>query len=187
MMPNPPPFRTISSRTVHKTSWVELVEHEAEITATGRRFTYTYLESSPSVMVVAVSPEGKIPLIRQFRYPTQSFSYELPGGGSAGMTPDQAALAELEEETGYRAGRIRKVGEFIVYCGLSDEVCHAYFAEDLVPGEQKLEETEHIEVCEFTPAEVEAMVRDGELRDGMALAALHLAREALAGREAAGS
>ena len=134
-------------------------------------------------MVVAVSPEGKIPLVRQFRYPTQRFSYELPGGGSAGMTLDQAALAELEEETGYRAGHIRKVGEFVVYCGLSDEICHVYFAEDLRLGRQKLEETEHIEVCEFTPAQVRAMIRDGELRDGMALAALQLAREALAGNE----
>ena len=126
-MTNLPPFRKISSRSVHKTRWIELVEHEAEVIASGRRFTYTYLESSPSVVVVALSPEGKIPLIRQFRYPTQSFSYELPGGGSAGMTIDQAASAELEEETGYRARRIRKVGEFIVYCGLSDEICHVYF------------------------------------------------------------
>lgn len=173
------PFRTLSSRTVFRNRWIALEEHQVEAAADGHRFTYTYLSVAPSVMVVAITPEGRIPIIRQYRYPSKEYNFELPGGGAGGQTPEEAARMELEEETGYRAGRLEKLGDFITYCGLADEVCHVVLATELQPGRQNTEKTESIEPHEVEYAELLEMIRKGEFRDGMGLAALNVARERL--------
>jgi ADP-ribose pyrophosphatase len=170
------PFRKIQGRIVFENPWFRLQEHEVVVEATGRRFRYAYMSTVPSVMVVALTEAGKIVLIRQYRYPQRAFAYELPGGGTDGEPPRLAARKELAEETGYVASRWRKAGEFAVYCGLSDETCHAYFARGLRPGVQKLEETEHATVHEVSYARLLRMIERGRFRDGMGLAALALAR-----------
>jgi ADP-ribose pyrophosphatase len=170
-----PPFRKVNSRIIYKNPWIQVEQHEVEIRESGQRFPYTYLSSSPSVMVVALTAEGKIVLIRQYRYPRREFAYELPGGGTHGNTPRQAAREELEQETGFRAARWKKAGEFVVYCGLSDEMCHVFVATGLRRGKQRLEETEHLSVHEVSRRRLKAMIRSGEFRDGMGLAALRVA------------
>ena len=170
------PFLTLDSKTVFSNPWIRLEQHQLEVRSNGRRFTYTYLESPPSVMVVAITPEGKIPIVREYRYPSRSYCYELPGGGSRGFKSIEAAARnELAQETGWKAAAVEELGSFIVYSGLSDESCHVFLARDLEPGSQRLDETEVIESLEVTPGELRAMIRGGEFRDGMSLAALGIA------------
>lgn len=173
------PLLTLQTSTVFQTKWFKLEEAQVQKTADGSKFTYTYLSVAPSVMVVAVDGEGRIVIVRQYRYPTRRYSYELPGGGSGGESPRKAALRELEEETGYRAASIEKLGEFVTYCGLADEICHVFLATDLTPGEQKLEKSEDISVLTVPYAELMEMIAAGKFCDGMGLAALHLARARL--------
>ncbi len=173
------PLLTLKSSTVFETKWFKLEEAEVQKSADGNCFTYTYLSVAPSVMVIAVDGEGRIVIVRQYRYPTRRYSYELPGGGSGGESPKKAALRELQEETGYRAATIEKLGEFVTYCGLSDEVCHVFLATDLTAGEQKLDKSEDITVHTVSYAELLDMISDGKFCDGMGLAALHLARARL--------
>jgi len=130
-------------------------------------------------MVVAVDSDGRIVIVRQYRYPTRRYSYELPGGGSGGEPPQKAALRELQEETGFRAESIEKLGEFVTYCGLADEICHVFLATDLTPGPQQLDKSEDISVYAVSYPELLEMISSGEFCDGMGLAALHLARARL--------
>ncbi len=161
---------------MYENSWIQLQQHEVEVAADGHRFTYTFLNSRPSVMVVALTDEQKIVLVRQYRYPNEEFAYELPGGGGAGSDPVAKAREELQEETGYRASRLRKLGSFVVYCGLSNEVCSVVMAQGLERGKQRLEKTEHMTVHEVSYEELRQMIQRGEFRDGMGLAALNIAR-----------
>lgn len=173
------PFLTRDSRVVFENRWIKLVEDRVEAVADRRDFTYTYLSVADSVMVVALTPANELLLIRQYRYPNKQFSLELPGGGGAGLAPAEAARRELVEETGHTAGNLEKIGDFVTYCGLSDETCHVVLATDLQVGTQQLEPTEHIEVVPTPLADLDALIAQGAFRDGMGLAALHIARKHL--------
>ncbi|HYM13145.1 MAG TPA: NUDIX hydrolase [Bryobacterales bacterium] len=161
------------------TPWLRVEEHKLGLRTTGRRITYSFIVAARSVSIVAVTPQKKILVVRQYRYPTRGYNYELPGGGAGRLPLDRAARKELEEETGRQAGRLRKLGDYVVYCGLSSEICHVFLATGLRPGRQQLEETEHLTVHEVTYRQLELMIRKGQFRDGMGLAALHIARPAL--------
>ena len=173
------PLHTLKSSTVFQTQWFKLEQDQVQKTSDGADFTYTYLSVAPSVMVVAVDSDGRIIIIRQYRYPTRRYSYELPGGGSEGAAPQKAAMRELQEETGFRAGSMEKLGEFVTYCGLADEICHVFLATDLTPGEQELDKSEDISVQAVSYPDLLKMISSGEFCDGMGLAALHLARARL--------
>jgi 8-oxo-dGTP pyrophosphatase MutT (NUDIX family) len=180
-MPDVPehPFRTISSRVAYANPWIQLHEHEVEVVASGHRFPYSFLSSGPSVMVVAVTGQGQIVLVKQYRYPSKEYAYELPGGGSKGLSVRRAARNELREETGYTARHLRKLGDYVVYCGLSNEVCHVFLAHGLRSGNAKLEQTEHLRAELVDYERLRKMIRGGEFRDGMGLAALRLAEPEL--------
>lgn len=180
-MPDVPehPFRTISSRVVYENPWFQLQEHEVEAVADGHRFPYSFLSSSASVIVVAVTRQGHIVLVKQYRYPSKEYAYELPGGGSKGLSVRRAARRELREETGYTARYLRKLADYVVYCGLSNEVCHVFFANGLRPGTAELEKTEHLTVELVEYRQLLKMIRAGEFRDGMGLPALRLAEPEL--------
>ena len=173
------PFRKLDSKIVFENPWITLEQHDLEVKDTGHKFTYTYIAIPPSVMVIAVTRKREIVLVEQYRYPSDRVSFELPGGGSRGQTVEEAARKELEEETGYRAGKVEKIGEFVTYCGLSDEICHVFLATELEQGEQNLEKTEEIRVHRVTYSQLEQMIETGRFCDGMGLAALNLGREKL--------
>ena len=180
------PLQSIDRRIVYETPWFHVERHEVEQKSDGHRFTYSYLASSPSVMVVAVTSRGEIVLIRQFRFPVREYAFELPGGGSGKQSPRDAAARELREEAGFTAGRLTELGSFVVYCGLSDEVCHVFLAEDLQSGDQALDQTEHIAVHTVSYGELKRMISSGEFRDGMGLAALQIAMPHLESLASAG-
>lgn len=126
-----------------------------------------------AVVVVPVLDDGGIVLIRNYRFAVGERLLELPAGMlEAGEDPARAAARELAEETGYRAGRIEKLGEFYTGPGTTDENMHAFLAGELAPGEQELEPHEEIGV-EVVPGDrVRAMVAGGTIHDAKTIAAL---------------
>ena len=108
--------------------------------------------------------------------------WEFPAGTlEPGEPPIETAARELTEETGYVAGRIEPLGRFYTSPGFTDELMHVFVARDLVPGVQQLESHEEIEVETRGWADVDAMIRSGELIDGKSVAAVLLWREATFG------
>ena len=77
------PIKKIRHRTIYHSRWIALEQHDVEVQSSGHRFGYSFLTMAPSVMVVAVTGERKVVLVRQYRYPSGEYSYELPGGNLA--------------------------------------------------------------------------------------------------------
>jgi len=173
------PMVRVSSRTAYRTRWLRVEEHKLRLRESGREITYSFIVANRSVQVVAVTRARRILLIKQYRYPTNGWNYEIPGGGAGKTTLSLAARQELEQETGWKAGKVKKIGDFVVYCGLSSEISHVFLATALERGNQHLEATEHLTVHEVGWKELEGMIERGEFRDGMGLAALQIARPEL--------
>jgi ADP-ribose pyrophosphatase len=119
------------------------------------------------VTAIPVLEDGRILLIRQFRYAIGDFILELPAGKlDSGQTPVDTIARELEEEIGYSAGSLTHACTFYTTPGFSNESIHFFIAQHLTKTTQRLEEGEHITVEAHSLSECLRMIEDGEIRDG---------------------
>jgi ADP-ribose pyrophosphatase len=118
------------------------------------------------VVAIPRLEDGRLLLIRQFRYPLQKFIFEFPAGKlDSGQTPADTMHRELEEETGYRAAEMIHLSSFYTSPGFCDEIIHLFLASGLIPVGQRLEDGEHIVVEKYTLDECLRMVKSGEIAD----------------------
>ncbi len=119
------------------------------------------------VAAIPVLDDGRLLLIRQFRYPIGKFILEIPAGKlDSGQTPPDTIARELQEETGYRAGTLTYECAFYTTPGISDELIHLFVARDLTRSSQSLEEGEHITVEAYSLEECLKKIEAGEILDG---------------------
>ena len=128
-----------------------------------------------SVAALPVHEDGRVTLVRQYRYAVGAFVWELPAGRrDPGETPEEGARRELEEEVGLRAGALERLSTFWTTPGFSDEVMHLFRATALESIPPRPEADERIESGIFSLVEAESMIRCGEIREGKTLVALLL-------------
>ena len=129
-------------------------------------------------VIVPITAENKIIMVTQFRYPFKKFMLELPAGKlDKGEDPYNCAVRELEEETGYKAGKIEKLGAICTTPGFCTEVLHIYLATQLQLGNHNREEGEYgMEVFKFFLSDVEEKIKKGEIMDAKSICGIHLAR-----------
>lgn len=126
-------------------------------------------------VVVPVKDDGKIILVKQLRYPLQKKLIELPAGKlDKGEDPLVCATRELEEETGYKAKEIKKLGEIYTAPGYCTEILHIYSAKGLSPGNHNREDGEHgMEILELPLTEIEKMISEGEITDAKTIVGIY--------------
>ena len=127
------------------------------------------------VNVVAVTPQGALVLVRQFRFGSGELSLEVPGGVmEAGEEPVGAAVRELAEETGYR-GRARLLGSVHPNPAIMDNRCHVVLVEGAAPeAPLKWDDDEEIQVLTAPVADALAWARSGIITHSLTIAALML-------------
>jgi ADP-ribose pyrophosphatase len=125
--------------------------------------------------VLPVLADGRVVLINQFRPAAGGMVVEIPAGRlEPDESPESCVHRELQEEVGYRAGRLEKLGEMFTAVGFCDEVVHLYVATELQPVPSAPEPDEYIEVLTLSQAEALQMVRQGRIPDGKTQLALLL-------------
>jgi 8-oxo-dGTP pyrophosphatase MutT (NUDIX family) len=109
--------------------------------------TYTVIDAPDWAIVVPVLGK-KFLMVRQWRHGSWDTSLEFPGGVfEPGESPETAAARELQEETGYKPQKIRKIGEFSPNPAIMSNKVHFFLAEDLVDtGRQELDPDEFVEI-----------------------------------------
>ena len=133
-----------------------------------------------AVVIVPVTGNNDVRLLKQYRSAAEKWIVELPAGGlESGEDPDLAAPRELLEETGDQAASWQKLHGFYSAPGILTEFLHLYLATDLTPGPNNTEFDEHIEVITVPWADAIDMIRRHEIEDaktiaGLMLAGLHL-------------
>jgi ADP-ribose pyrophosphatase len=143
-------------------------------TPEGKEFARDVVEHPGAVVLVAVDGEELL-FVRQYRYAAQESLLELVAGTrEPGEEPAVTAGRELQEEAGFKAGKITKLGEFFSAPGFCSELLHLFVAEELSPSRLEGDEDEEIEVERYTLDQATRMALAGEIRDAKTLAGVLL-------------
>ncbi len=150
------------------------VEFHHPVRGTTREFVV--LRAPDWVNVVAVTPEGRLVLVRQVRFGISALSLEVPGGVmEPGEDPLETGLRELREETGFTAGRARLLGSVHPNPAIQSNRCHFVLVEDAVRAhDQEWDADEEIAVELLPVDDVLALARSGGITHALALNALML-------------
>ncbi len=143
---------------------------------TGEIHEFQVLTSPEWVAVIPVTPDNNVVMVRQYRHGTGQLSLEPPGGlVKPGLTPEQGAREELEEETGYVASDWELLGWMYPVPALFTNRMYVYLARNATnTGRVNPDETEELTTVLVPLAEVRSYIRDGRINNAMIISALHL-------------
>jgi len=173
------PWTTLGSREVYKNDWIR-VREDCVIRPDGLEGIYGVVETRVATGVLALTPEGCIYLVGQYRYPTKCYSWEIvEGGADEDEAPEMAARRELLEETGLAAASWIPLGGPVQLTNChSSERGYLYVATKLTQGTAAPDGTEKLECRALPFEEALRMVDVGEIEDAMSIIAiLRLARK----------
>jgi ADP-ribose pyrophosphatase len=139
-----------------------------------------FIEHPGAAAIVALTNEGGVVLVRQYRHALKGYIWEIPAGT---LDPGEPALdcarRELVEETGYAAAHWRQIGEITPVPAYSDERIHLFLATGLSAAAQRLDADEVLDVHCLPLVEVGGLIARGELQDAKSICALLLAQQCI--------
>jgi len=157
------------------TPWLKLRQDIVRIEG-GPEIEYVYRVSRGAVLIVPVTHDGKMVLIRQYRYAVDDWCLEVPAGGMhdrEGVPPEVVALEELNEEAGATCESLVLISSTYSNNSTTDEIMHTFLAIGVELHEHvQHEATEQIEVVVVPIAEAIEMARTGEMKDALSALAI---------------
>ena len=171
-MPSP---KIVSRRATRISPWIEIVERGVEFSAGDAPEIYHAISQQDYVAIVARTPDGRIPIVRQFRPAVEKFTWEFPAGTvDQGEAPAECCRRELFEETGYPARVVHVLGSYTPCTARLSNLIHSFFVETDTRTENAAPE-EGIEVDLVTPQKLAALILSGEFTSQLHVGALLLA------------
>lgn len=145
---------------------------------TGEITTYTVNRSKNAAAVLLTPKKGYVLLTYQYRFPVDSWIYDLPGGKiNDNESPESAAVRECIEETGYKPARLRKLAYYYMRPSRSDGTLHIFFADKGVKvGGKKISATEKVQTKVINTKKFERLLKNNTIVDPTLLIAWHTAR-----------
>ena len=163
--------KKLNSKTIYSGKIVTLEIDEVEL-PDGKTSYRECVRHSGGASVLLIK-EGKVLLVRQFRYLYGKPIYEIPAGKlNVGEDPQIAAARELEEETGFKA-ELSHLADIYPTPGYTDEIIHVYFAEKFEVTAQKLDDDEFLNYCFIDIDIVVKMIESGEIKDAKTIIAVY--------------
>lgn len=131
------------------------------------------VDRTPAVVILPITEDKKILLIQQWRRATEEILIELPAGTlEEGEAPQLCAERELQEETGYKAGKIESLGGFFSAPGYSNEYLHLFLAQELSPSYLAPDEDEGIDLLPLSIKEAKHLIKKNQIRDAKTVAGI---------------
>lgn len=172
-------WKILDETTVIKDSWIDMRASTCQLPG-GMVIAPFYVNHLPDfAVVVAVTPEHRVIMVRQYRHGVEKVLLELPAGCiEAGEDPKDGAARELLEETGYKAGSLEFLFKIAPNASNCTSYAQCYLARNVFPAApQNLDETEALEVVELEGEEVKRLLREGGVEQAVHVAALYRAAE----------
>ena len=157
--------KTIRTKTVYKGIFLTLKSDKIML-PDGNTSSREWIKHPGAVCCIPILPDGRIGLIKQYRYPVKKQMIEIPAGKlDKNENPEKCAIRELEEEIGYKAGKLTFLANIHPAIGFTDEKMWIYLAENLVKTEQSLDSDEFLSLFPTKLEEAVEMVWEGEITD----------------------
>ena len=122
---------TVSSKKVYEGSFLDVRKDVVKL-PDGNTSTREWINHPGAACIIPIMTDGKLALIKQYRYPVQSIMIELPAGKlDKEESPEACAIRELEEEIGYSAGKLTFVAKIHPAIGFANEQMWIFLAEQL--------------------------------------------------------
>lgn len=173
MNENQNPWTTLSTKEIYANPWIQLEEHQVLNPSGGKGIYGKVHFKNLAIGVIPIFENGDTILVGQYRYPLNSYSWEIPeGGGLLNIDPIVSAKRELLEETGLTANKWTKLLEMHLSNSVSDELSIIYLAEMLTEGIAEPEETEQLQIKRLPLLDAIDLVLNGSITDAMSVAAL---------------
>ncbi len=172
----------LGSQTLLQGGFLEIRRDDVRL-PDGRTTTREYVRHGGAVAVVAVHDDGRLVVVRQYRYPLAKVLLEIPAGKrDRGEKQIDCAVRELREETGFAAAEWAYGGEIHNAAAYSTESIWLWFARGLQPGAAQLDDGEFVETLAMAVDELDALDAADRLPDAKTVVGLHWWRQVLAGR-----
>jgi ADP-ribose pyrophosphatase len=169
--------RILARRVEYRSPWLEVVAKDVDLGPPRGVERFDAVATTEYAAVLAITPSGRIPLVRQFRPAVESRLLELPSGGvDPGESPEEATRRELLEETGCRAEELELLGWLHTDPGRMETRQWCYFA----PGATRVADGggvggESLELSFVSVPELLRLVAEGGIRTGLHLALIAIA------------
>lgn len=168
--------KTISRKEIYKGPIFQLVQDQVELPSGKGSAQRDLIFHNGAVCVLAVTPENKIVLVKQYRKAIEKVSYEIPAGKlevGENADPEAAALRELEEEAAY-TGKLSLVYDFYSAIGFCNERLKLYLARDLtkVENPRPQDEDETLELLEVSLDQAKELIQSGHICDAKTIMAI---------------
>jgi len=167
--------KIVSRRTTRVSPWMEIIEREVEFARGAEHEVYHSVGQQDYIAIVARTPDGRIPIVRQYRPALERFTWELPAGlVDKGEQPEACCRRELREETGYAAKAVHALGAYAPCTARLSNTLYSFFAE-LGDRPEGAPTEAGIEVRLVTPSELGMLILSGEFTLQLHVGALLLA------------
>ncbi|MEV7213581.1 NUDIX hydrolase [Kitasatospora cineracea] len=166
-------WQTFGQRRVYGSPWVEVWLDDVEIPGTGRVEHHVVRYPRASTTSVVTDDQGRFLLIWRHRFITGRWGWEVPAGwAEPGEDPAHAIAREVEEETGWRPGRVELMTEYDAMAGISDAHFRSYHVTGCVRIGEPEDVSEAARVEWHSERDVIRLLTTGQIADGPSLAAL---------------
>ena len=155
----------LSSKIIYRGRFLDVRKDGVRL-PNGKITTREWIQHPGAACMVPILPDGQLALIRQYRYPVLQEMIELPAGKlDPGESPEECAKRELEEEIGYKAGKLTYLTHIHPAIGFASEKMWLYLAEELEKTGENTDHDEFVELMPTTVSDAVNMVWDQRVTD----------------------
>lgn len=170
--------KRIGEKVIFKTKFFTIKDIDLDFN--GKKATYQIIEKRNSALIVPINERNELILIREYFYAIDEYQLGLPKGRIEEELDElETANKELQEEIGFKAGQLDKLGVVTLSPGYSTQRTYLFLARDLTESKLKGDEEEELEVITYPFDKFEELIDQGKITDARMITALFLAKRFL--------